>query len=66
VFASQWSIADEATREWMVALYAARARGTTSGSEALRAASRSMLEARRRHGRSTHPFYWAAFSATGR
>jgi len=29
-------------------------------------ASRDVLAARRKAGRSTHPFYWAAFSATGR
>jgi CHAT domain-containing protein len=32
---------------------------------ALEQASRSVLAARRKAGRSTHPFYWAAFTATG-
>ena len=66
VIASQWSIADEPTREWMRALYAARVSDAVPASEATRSASRAMLEARRQSGRSTHPFYWAAFTATGR
>ena len=66
VFASQWSIADQATREWMNALYSARLKGVSSGDAALRMASRSTLASRRQRGLSTHPFYWAAFSATGR
>jgi CHAT domain-containing protein len=49
----------------MEALYAARARGLTSGAAALESASRSVLAARRKSGRSTHPFYWAAFGASG-
>ncbi len=65
VFASQWSVDDAATREWMAALYAARAAGTAGASEAAREACRSVLDARRRDGRSTHPFYWAAFTASG-
>jgi CHAT domain-containing protein/tetratricopeptide (TPR) repeat protein len=64
VIASRWAVKDQATREWMRALYAARAAGTgTAG--ALAAASRAVLAERRRAGRSTHPFYWAAFTATG-
>jgi CHAT domain-containing protein len=64
VIASQWSVADESTREWMDALYAARARGATRAAEAITEASRHVLAARRHSGRSTHPFYWAAFTAT--
>jgi CHAT domain-containing protein len=66
VIASEWPIADESTREWMRALYAARTGSQTSASHAMRAASRSVLESRRRAHRDTHPFYWAAFTATGR
>jgi CHAT domain-containing protein len=65
VIASQWAVEDASTLEWMNALYAARARGTTSASAAVQSASRHVLTARRKGGRSTHPFYWAAFSATG-
>lgn len=65
VIASQWPIADEATREWMRALYAARAAGRLAACEATREASRTVLAARRADGRGTHPFYWAAFTGTG-
>ena len=64
VIASQWPVADEATREWMRALYRSR-RTTLSTGENIRSACRSVLAARRRRGRTTHPFYWAAFTATG-
>lgn len=64
VLASQWAIGDESTREWMAALY--RARGTTrSAGACLQQASRGVLAARRRAHESTHPFYWASFTATG-
>jgi CHAT domain-containing protein/tetratricopeptide (TPR) repeat protein len=65
VIASQWSVEDEATTEWMRALYAARARGATTGAEAVESASRAVLAARRAAHRSTHPFFWAAFTASG-
>jgi CHAT domain-containing protein/tetratricopeptide (TPR) repeat protein len=65
VISSQWSIADESTREWMQALYAERSAGRTRAFEAIRGASRAVLAARRADGRSTHPFYWAAFTSTG-
>lgn len=65
VIASQWSVEDSSTREWMRALHAARAAGARGASDALRAACRSVLAERRASKRSTHPFYWAAFSATG-
>lgn len=64
VIASQWTVEDQPAREWMMALYAARTSGASTA-EALRSARRGVLEERRRTGRSTHPFYWAAFSATG-
>ena len=66
VIASQWAVEDAATREWMQALYAHRAQGATLAAAAMAEASRDVLAARRKAGRSTHPFYWAAFSATGR
>jgi len=65
VIASAWSVEDEATQQWMRALYDARARGASSAAQALASASRSVLEARRGAGKSTHPFYWAAFVASG-
>jgi len=66
VIASHWAVADEAALEWMQALYAARAAGHTEADEAVREASRQVLAARRASGRPTHPFHWAAFSASGR
>ena len=65
VIASRWSLGDESAREWMRALYQARSRGIRRGSEALAEACRVTLEARRQRGRTTHPFFWAAFSASG-
>jgi CHAT domain-containing protein/tetratricopeptide (TPR) repeat protein len=65
VIASSWAVEDVATQEWMAALYAARARGAVQGAAAMESANRAVLAARRKAGRSTHPFYWAAFSATG-
>jgi len=65
VIASQWSVDDDATRDWMRALYEARARGAAAAADAMAAASRAVLGARRRAGLSTHPFYWAAFTASG-
>jgi CHAT domain-containing protein len=65
VIASQWSVDDDATREWMRALYEARVRGLSRAGDAMNAASKVVLEARRRSLRSTHPFYWAAFTSSG-
>jgi len=65
VIASQWAVDDDATAEWMLALYAARGAGNTRASAALQSACRAVIEARRRSGRGTHPFYWAAFLASG-
>jgi CHAT domain-containing protein len=64
VIASQWPVADESTREWMEALYAART-PEIRATEASGQACRSVLKARRSSKRPTHPFYWAAFTASG-
>ena len=64
VIASQWDVDDDATREWMTALYA-RDDATSNAAVAVQRASRSVLDARRAAGKSTHPFYWAAFTASG-
>jgi len=63
VIASGWAVADEPTRAWMLALYAAREHSASTGA-AIREACRSVLAARRKAGQPTHPFYWAAFSGT--
>ena len=62
VVASLWAIADAATGEWMEAFYASPSRSTAG---ALQDASRAVIADRRAKGRTTHPFYWAAFTATG-
>lgn len=61
---SLWSVEDEATRAWMRSLYAVRARGEDTAT-AVREASLEVLAAQRRLGRTTHPFFWGAFVATG-
>ena len=65
VITSLWAVEDEPTREWMTALYRARLVDGASTAEAVRRASREVLEARRRRGESVHPSTWAAFVATG-
>lgn len=62
---SLWSVEDEATREWMEALYVGRLRDGLNTADAAREASLSVLMRRREQGESTHPFYWAAFVTTG-
>ncbi|HEU5182475.1 MAG TPA: CHAT domain-containing tetratricopeptide repeat protein [Candidatus Polarisedimenticolia bacterium] len=61
---SLWKVEDSSTREWMHRLYEQRLEGRSTP-EAIRAASLGLLQARRAQGRSTHPFYWAAFVAAG-
>jgi CHAT domain-containing protein len=65
VIASQWPVDDETTREWMTALYRARRDGALTAADAMRRASCEVLKERRKVGRGTHPFYWAAFTASG-
>jgi CHAT domain-containing protein len=65
VIASQWALDDQVTVDWMRALYDVRARGETRAAAAVEATCRHVLDARRRARQSTHPFYWAAFSASG-
>jgi hypothetical protein len=64
VIASAWAVEDVATREWMSELHRARARGAGTA-EAMASASRAVPGARRAKGLTTHPFYWAAFGASG-
>jgi len=56
-------VGDESTREWMNALYAARGPDRSAGA-AVGEACRAVLEARRKAGRPTHPFFWAAFTGS--
>jgi CHAT domain-containing protein len=65
VIMSLWAVDDASTASWMDALYRARLERKLSTPAAVRAAQRSVLEARKKAGLSTHPFYWAAFIASG-
>ena len=59
-----WAVDDESTRAWMRELYRGRLSGLPTA-DALRRASRVVLEERRDAGLSVHPFYWGAFVAAG-
>ena len=65
LIASLWAVGDESTRVWMSALYRARFERGESTEAAARSAATTVLAERRRAGRSTHPFHWAAFVAVG-
>lgn len=62
---SLWPVQDEAARDWMRALYLHRFHEGVDTAHAARAATLDVLHGRRAQGRSTNPFYWAAFVATG-
>jgi len=61
---SLWSVSDEATRELMVALYRHMS-AERSPQRALLLAQREWIARERAAGRYPHPFYWAAFVASG-
>ena len=65
VISSLWPVEDAATAEWSEALYGARLGAGLDTAQALAAAQRGVLAARRERGESTHPYYWAAFVASG-
>jgi len=65
VIMSLWPVDDAATAQWTQALYVARlARGLDTAA-AMQAAQLDVLAARRKHGESVHPYFWAAFVAGG-
>jgi CHAT domain-containing protein len=65
VLTSLWPVDDAATADWMRALYAAHIERGLGTAAALAAAQRDVLAARRARGDSTHPYFWAAFVASG-
>jgi len=65
VIMSLWSVDDQATREWMRALYEGRFQKKLDTANAVHTASLTVLRDRRARGLSTVPFYWAAFVAAG-
>jgi CHAT domain-containing protein len=62
---SLWPVEDEAARQWMRELYTARFAQGLDTAAAVRAATMSLLSARRARGESVNPFYWGAFVAAG-
>jgi CHAT domain-containing protein len=62
---SLWSVKDETTREWMNAFYHASTDENQTTVDAVRNASLRILRDRRSRGEDAHPFYWAAFVASG-
>ena len=65
VIMSLWPVDDAAARRWMQGLYGGRLKQRLGTAEAVRTASLDVLQERRAQALSTHPFYWAAFVATG-
>jgi CHAT domain-containing protein len=61
---SLWEVNDAPARDWIHELYQARLSGLTTV-ESVHRASLGILQARRKAGVSTHPFYWGAFIASG-
>jgi CHAT domain-containing protein len=62
---SLWAVEDEATRKWMKAFYRANFSKGLGTAESVRVASLEVLRERRKKNKSTHPFYWAGFVASG-
>jgi len=62
---SLWSVEDQTAQEWVQEFYRARLESGLPTIEAVRQATLHLLEGRRQAGRTTHPFYWGAFVATG-
>jgi CHAT domain-containing protein/tetratricopeptide (TPR) repeat protein len=65
IVTSLWPVEDAATAEWSEALYSALLRDGLGIADALWTSQREVLARRRANGASTHPYYWAAFVATG-
>ena len=65
VVMSLWEADDVASAQWMEALYRVRLQKHASVPEAIAQAQMSVLADRRARGVSTHPYFWAAFVASG-
>jgi len=60
-----WPVDDEIARRFMRSLYAERFARHQTSADAAWLATRSLLAERRAAGKSTHPWYWAGFVASG-
>jgi len=65
VIMSLWAVGDEPAHDWMMELYRGRLRDGLGTAEAVHRASLNLLQRHRREGRTTHPFLWAGFVASG-
>jgi CHAT domain-containing protein len=59
-------VQDEFASLWMRRFYTALVTDTRSPRDAVRKAELGMLREFRSERRTTHPYYWGAFVATGR
>jgi CHAT domain-containing protein len=65
VVMSLWPVDDTLTRQFMHELYLQRLGLHASTADSVWNAERKLLHARRSAGKSTHPWYWAGFLASG-
>jgi CHAT domain-containing protein len=65
IIMSLWPVEDMATVEWMKELYTARFEEGLSTAASMKRARVKVLARRRERGRSTNPFFWSSFVASG-
>jgi CHAT domain-containing protein/Tfp pilus assembly protein PilF len=66
VAATLWKVADRETAQLVGAFFDQMAQSQAQPAEALRSAQRMMIDQRRRQHGAAHPYFWAAFTLTGR
>jgi CHAT domain-containing protein len=62
---SLWGVEDKDTKDWMEAFYEAIFSKKLQPAEAVREASLEVLRKLRNKKKTTHPFYWGGFVASG-